>query len=196
MAIGDPYATVGELSARLGSEDTVTFPDLLDVASRAVESFTGRQFNKAATPTVSARRFRPLDPYRLPVDDFHTITGLVVDVNGTVWDNATVDPQPWGGLVNGQTGWPFFNLFAKNRIWPFDATILVTADWGWPAVPAAVKQATLDVAAVRYNSGGSSQEVRSMAIDGFSETYVVNGGDVPPEMEALKPYRRKRFGIA
>lgn len=197
MALGDSYASVGELSARLDSEDIFTFPALLDAASRAVESFTHRQFNKETPASPTARRFRPLDPYRLPVDDFHTVTGLEVDVDGTVWTiNTQFDPQPWNGMRGGVLGWPFYNLFAVNRTWPLDAVITVTAEWGWAAVPAAVKQATLDIAAGMFNGGGpSSSLVRSEAIDGYSVSYVVNG-EIPPELSPLVPYRLKRFGVA
>ena len=195
MAIGDPYVSAGDLALRVGADNPMSYPGIVDAASRAVESFCGRQFNKAAPASPTARRFRPLDPYRLPVDDFYTITGLVVDVAGTVWDAATYDPQPWGGNVNGQGGWPFFNLFAVNRTWPLTATITVTAEWGWAAVPSAIKEATLDVAAAMV-AGGVSYPVRSESIDGYSTSYAVNGSDVPPEMTRAIPYKRKRFGVA
>jgi hypothetical protein len=196
MALGDPYATVGDLAARLNNDEP--FPDLLDAASRAVEAFTGRQFNKATVAT--ARRFRAVDLERLPVDDFHTVTGLAVSVDGTAWTVADVDPRPWDGIVNGQSGWPFFNLFAINRTWPFDrrATITVTAQWGWPAVPQAIRQTTLDVAVAMFGTGGASYPVRSEAIDGYSVTYqpTSDSAEVPPEMVKAVSYRRKRFGVA
>lgn len=195
-ALGDPYAGVGDLAQRLNTDDTFTFPALLDAASRAVEDFCKRQFNK--TTSATARRFRPLDWRRLPVDDFHTVTGLVVDVDGTVWAGTAYDPQPWGGVRNGVTGWPFFDLFAVNQSWPMTATITVTAQWGWAAVPEAVKQATLNVAATMFRTGGANP-VRSEAIDGYSVTFQlpsVNGADVPPEMSRVVPYRRRRFGVA
>lgn len=192
--IGDPYATVGELTARLGSEHH-TFPALVDAASRAVESFTRRQFNKETPASPTQRRFRPIDPYRLPVDDFYTTTGLEVEVNGTVWVATAYDPQPWNGIKDGVAGWPYYNLFAVNRTWPLDGIILVTAEWGWNAVPSAVKQATLDVAATIYNGGSAESPVRSEAIDGYSVSYVVNG-TTPPELSSVVKYQRRRFGVA
>jgi hypothetical protein len=196
MAIGDPYADEAALYGRLGSDDISTYEALLDAASRAVERFTRRQFNK--TTSATARRFRPVDWRRVPVDDFHTVTGLVVTVDGTVWDLANVDPRPWNGIVDGQPGWPFFNLIAANRTWPRTATITVTAQWGWPAVPEGIIQATLDVAEAMFRTGGSSP-VRSESIDGYSATYQLPADpvrEVPPEMEKAADYRRKRFGVA
>lgn len=194
-AIGDPYATVGDLALRLDSDEIFMFPGLLDAASRAVESFTRRQFNQ--TTSATARRFRPLDWQRLPVDDFHTVTGLAIDVGGTAWDVAAVDPQPWNGIVNGQSGWPFFNLFAVGRNWSNTAVTTITAQWGWAAVPEAIKQATLDVAVAMFRLGGSNP-VRSEAIDGYSVSYQLPsvGAQVPPELSKAVPYQRKRFGVA
>ncbi len=197
MALGDAYATVGELSHRLDSEDILTFPGLLDAASRAVENFCKRQFNKATSAT--ARQFRPLDWRRLPVDDFHTVTGLVVTVGGTVWASTDYDPQPWGGVVDGVSGWPFFNLYSVGRYWSDSAVTTVAAQWGWAAVPEGIKQATLDVAVAMHRLGGSNP-VRSEAIDGYSVSYQLPvagiGEQVPPEMARAAPYRRKRFGVA
>jgi hypothetical protein len=202
MALGDPYATAAELEDRTGRTDDGTFDALLDAASRAVEAFTGRQFNK--TTTATARRFRPLDPARLPVDDFHTVTNLAVEVDGTAWDVADVDPRPWDGVVNGQTGWPFFDLFTVNRSWPSlrrRAIVEVTAQWGWDAVPEGIKQATLDVAAVMTFGGAAGGPVRSEAIDGYSVSYATptmgsGGAQVPAEMVKAVAYKRVRFGVA
>jgi hypothetical protein len=196
MAVGDPYATESDLYERLGEDDASRFPDLLDVASRAVEAFTRRQFNK--TTSATARRFRPLDWRRLPVDDFHTTTGLIVDVGGTVWDLANVDPHPWNGIMNGQPGWPFYDLIAVNRSWSSSAVITVTAQWGWAEVPAAVRQATADLAVSIGSLTGASFPVRTQSTGPFSVTYELptSGDDVPPEFTRLLPYRRQRFGVA
>jgi hypothetical protein len=201
MALGDSYASVLDLETRLGSSDDGTFVDLLNVASRAIESFTGRQFNKVTT--ASARRFRAVDPERLPVDDFYVTTNLAIVVDGTAWATTDVDPRPWDGIVNGQTGWPYFDLIAVGRTWPASrrSLVTVTARWGWNAVPEAIVQATLDVASVMsYGTGGGSGLVSSEAIDGYSVSYQVpqlgSAAPVPTELVKAVPYRRVRFGVA
>jgi hypothetical protein len=200
MALGDSYATVLDLETRLSKSDDGTFEDLLDAASRAIEAFTRRQFNKVTSAT--ARRFRALDPERLPVDDFYVTTNLAVVVDGTAWDVTDVDPRPWGGIHNGQTGWPFFDLIAVDRTWPPSrrALVTVTARWGWNAVPEGIRQATLDVAEVMSYGVSSSGVVRAEAIDGYSVSYsnptMGAGSSVPTEFAKAVPYRRKRFGIA
>lgn len=205
MALGDSYATIAELEAMLGRSDDGTFSMLLAAASRQVEAFTRRQFNKTEVPET--RRFRALDPERLPVDDFHTLYDLAVETDGDVWDAENLDARPWNGVVEGMEGWPFFDLFAVGRCWPIKrrATVYVTAQWGWTLVPAGVVQATLLVAkrlAESSGVGGNTGAVKSESIDGYSVTFG-NGGltameeaGVPPEMVPALPYRRKRFGVA
>lgn len=202
--IGDPYASVFELEERLGRADDGTFAFLLDAASRAVESFTGRQFNRDTgdTPTATERRFRAVDPERVPVDDFHTTTDLAIEVNGTVWAVTDVDPRPWDGVYRGMTGWPYFDLIAVGRSFPPGrrAKVAMTAHWGWAAVPEGIVQATLDVAEVMSFGGGSGGGVvRSKAIDGYSVSYSVPemaSSYAPPELAKAEPYRRVRFGVA
>jgi hypothetical protein len=201
MALGDPYADLGALMTRLGTDDALTAERVLDTASRAVEAFTRRQFNK--TTSATARRFRPVDWRRVPVDDFHTVTGLAVSVNGTAWNVANVDPRPRNGIVNGQTGWPFYDLFATVGSWPCDATVTVTAQWGWPAVPKGIEEATLETAAVMFaaGGGGSSYPIVSESVAGYAVRYqpptgLSSSDDVPSEMASAAPYRRRWFGVA
>lgn len=198
---GDPYATIQDLENRLGRLDDGRFSSLLDAASRAVEKFTRRQFNKdtGGSPTPTARMFTAIDPSRLPVDDFHTETGLALDVNGTAWAASDVEPRPWDGYYHGMSGWPFFDLIAKSKTWPHKRypVIEVTAHWGWAEVPEGIRQATLDVAA-SLSFGGSSGVVSSQSIDGYSVSYAVpsNGEAVPPELSKAEPYRRYVYGVA
>jgi hypothetical protein len=205
MALGDSYATVAELEAMLGKSDDGTFARLLHDASRQVEAFTRRQFNKSEVP--EARRFRALDPERLPVDDFHTLYDLAVETDGQAWDADSYDARPWNGIVDGMEGWPFFDLFAVGRYWPISrrATVYVTAQWGWTLVPAGIVQATLLVAkrlAESSGVGGNTGAVKAESIDGYSVSYGGGGvatleqAGVPAEMVPALPYRRKRFGVA
>ena len=198
MALGDPYAAPSELEDRLGTTDTGGhYGVLLDAASRAVESFTGRQFNK--TVTATARSYRAVDRLRLPVDDFHTITDLAIVVDGTAWAVTDVDPRPWSGVVNGQEGWPFFDLFAVDRTWPWSrrGKIDVTAQWGWAAVPAPIREATLDVAAMLV-SNPASTAVQSERVGDYSVSYYPSSGSVAtsPELQRAIPYRLRKFGVA
>lgn len=203
MALGDSYASVEELEGRLGKADDGSFTSLLHAASRQVEAFTRRQFNR--TDELSTRRFRAVDPERLPVDDFHTLDDLVVEVGGVVLDEDTYDARPWNGVVDGLDGWPFFDLFAVGRYWPLGrrATVSVTAQWGWAMVPTGVVEATLSVAKAMADLtgvSGVSGVVRSEMIDGYSVSYAIPElavmAGTPSALASAAPYRRKRFGVA
>jgi hypothetical protein len=194
------------LEERLGRSDNGSFESLLDAASRAVEAFTRRQFNRSED--ASTRRFRALDPQRCPVDDFYTLDDLAVTVDGTAWDVDTqIDPRPWSGTPNGMTGWPYADLFAINRCFPWSrrALVTVTARWGWASVPAGIVEATLDVAEVMSLGSrlvSQSGMIRSESIGGYSISYGLPGligstmAGVPPELIKAVPFRRKVFGVA
>lgn len=206
MALGASYATVPDLEARLGRTDDGTFAALLDAASRAVEAFCQRQFNTDNTATP--RTYEADDCEFLAVDDFHTTADLAIEVDGETIDVADVEPRPRNGVVNGQPGWPFWQLWAVDTTWPTwrwnRLVVTVTAQWGWASPPEAVKQATLDVASVMsFGVGGQvSGPVRSVAIDGYSESYSTGGlGNLPDEQAPVElrkavGYRRRRFGVA
>lgn len=157
MALGDSYATLTELKDRLGISDAVDdtkLTTILAVASRGVESECRRQFNDAGSAT--ARVFYPKTTWSAYVDDFSTTTGLAIATDsgwdGTfdiTWTTAEYELQPLNGIVDGTTGWPYHHIVAVTRwfpIWSYRASLQVTARWGWTAVPAPVKEATLILA--------------------------------------------------
>lgn len=202
MALGDPYATIAQLEARTGKLNDGTYADLLAAATRHVEDFTRRQFNKVTVAT--ARKFRALDCERLAVDDFHTVTDLVVSTGGVPWLPTQFEVDPPDGVRDGVPGWPFESLFAVNRFWPlFDfrrKTITVTAQWGWAAVPKGIQEATLDVAVRMFVGGGELGVLSSRTVgpwtDSFTVAQDVEGSDIPRELRKAVPFRRVRFGVA
>lgn len=206
MALGDPYATPQQLADRLGGDVGDNYASIVDAASRAVESFTRRQFNRDDDEYTTARRFRALDPERVAVDDFYTLDDLAVEVNGVAWDLSTIDARPWDGIRQGQIDWPFSDLFAINRSFPWSRRALVTvwAHWGWATVPAGIVEATLDVAelmSLSLTSGTGAK--RSETIGGYSVSFATpsmgawaGADNVPPEYIKALPFRRKVFGVA
>lgn len=195
------YAVPEELEVRLDRSDNGTFQSLLDTATAQVNAYCGRQFNRVGV--ASTRRFRAHDPERLPVDDFYTLDDLEVEIDGVVWDSSYYEPRPYDGVVNGETGWPFFDLMAVNRSWPIyrRPTISVTARWGWAAVPAGIIEATLDVAE-GIASGSNSGIISREEVDNYSVSFARPGAGltvaprVPGLLVKADPYRRKRFGFA
>jgi hypothetical protein len=154
MALGDPYATRTELKNRLGvddEEDDTKMDSALAAATTGINSFTDRQFNK--TTTATARRYRPDSHCRTNVHDFHTMTDLVIATDdsdggtfGTIWSATDYDLEPLDGVVAGEPGWPWWKIIAVGGRWFYRGrrpTVRVTAQWGWPAVPADVHEACL-----------------------------------------------------
>lgn len=158
MALGDSYATTAELKSRLGitdSNDDTQLAEALSSASRGIEKFCGRQFNK--TTLASARVYYPRAGCWADVDDFHTTTDLAVKTDEgndgtyeTTWSTSDYQLEPLNGIVDGESGWPYSIVRAvSGRSFPITsnrAPIQVTAQWGWTAVPASVKEATLILA--------------------------------------------------
>lgn len=202
MALGDAYATVNDLKARLDREDGIDENALkaaLDTASRGIEKMTGRQFNKATTAT--ARVYRPRSYRFVDVDDFHTTTGLIVETDdgdtgtyGTSWASTDYELYPLNGIVDGETGWPWSKVRTLNTRWfrgGTRATVRVTAQWGWAAVPAAVKESCL-VAAVEI----FKLKDAPFGVGGYGDFGIIRVRDNPFVARMLAPYARNAFLVA
>lgn len=199
MALGDPYAALADLKARLDidvadetHDDELT--DKLDGATLEVNHFCNRQFNDAGT--ASARVYRVGDCGSVDVDDFSTDTGLVVKTDdggtgtfSTTWDASDYELEPLNGIVDGETGWPYWTIRAVGgRRFPTytrRASLQVTAQWGWGAVPAAVKDAALILAAESFKLREAP-----FGVAGFGDFGVVRVRDLPTVARKLAPYDR------
>lgn len=200
MALGDTYATLDELKEYLQLTDETEFDERLDDAlvtsSKAIERYSGRVFNDALT--VSARVFNPTRSGLAFVDDFSTITGLIIktddDEDGVfeeTWTTADYQLEPLNGMRNGMTGWPYWQIRAVGPSLSFPklsngrATLQVTARWGWSAVPAPVKQACLIMAAETFKLATAPLGVAGMGEFGF-----IRVRDNRMATAKLEPYRR------
>lgn len=198
MALGDPYATLAELKDRLGltdDADDTKLSNMLAAASRGIEKFTGRQFNDAGTTT--ARLCVPDNEVLLKVDDFSTAVGLVIatDENDdgvfeVVWSTSDYELQPFNGIVDGETGWPYWmicslwNHWFPTKRWPIyrfrTASVQVTARWGWAAVPSPVKEVCLLAAEEAYK------------LKDAPFTAAVRVAENRQYAAMIKPYQRRR----
>lgn len=194
MALSDPYASLADLKAYMSVTPVthdVLLNDALSAASRGIESVCHRQFNDAGTPT--ARVYRPVHSTLVEVDDFHTVTGLVVKtstggdgVYDATWAATEFEKRPLNGIVGGQPGWPFSTLWSDGtRLFPTSgfASVEVTARWGWATVPAPVKQACLIVATEIYKT-----KEAPFGIAGTTDYGTVRVRENPMVMKKLAPY--------
>ena len=200
MALGDAYATLDEFKSYARVTDTVDDTEIqrvINSASRAVERFCGRQFNKVTE--ASARQFDATTRHTAWVDDFHTTEGLVIKIdtgdNGTY--ETTVSSSDYvlrplnGRSVEGIEGWPFhrIELDGSGRYFPVPAKrpqLEITAQWGWSAVPDPVKHATLIKSAQVF---GRRSSPHGQAVIGTGDfVFRISRQADPDVAELLAPY--------
>lgn len=200
MALGDNYATLGELKTYMNLADETQFDallsDALDSSSREIEKFCKRQFNDAGAAT--ARVFDPVSPRRVFVHDFHTTTGFVLktdeDDDGVfekTWTAADYELRPLGGVRSELTGWPYWEIRATGRnglTFPKHeaASVEATARWGWSAVPEPVRRACLILAAKTHNMKDAP-----LGVAGMGEFGVVRVVDDRVAAAKLRHYMKR-----
>lgn len=204
MALGDTYITDDELIEYLSIQGTVN-DDLVAAANlAATESINlhcARDFNQ--TTTATARVYAPDEPCRVDVDDFHTVTDLVVktddDNTGTYETTWTITTdfvlEPFNGIENGRTGFPYRQIVAVDSLrFPRHlgrARLQVTAQWGWAAVPDAVKQANRILAAELFRVKDAP-----LGVAGINDFGVIRVHAVPQVAMLLRPYEHPVWTVA
>lgn len=194
VALGDDYGTIEALKSRLNITDNQDDSELnaaLSTASRMIENFCHRQFNKSTSAT--ARVYNPDTWWLAEVDDFHTTTDLEIATDlgdsgtfGTVWNSLDYQLEPLTNVVSGQESWPYYKIRAVEAKWFPQlrrAGLQVTAQWGWPTVPAAVTEATLILAKDIF-------QLPKYGIAGYGDFGPVRVRDNPKVSQMLAAYRR------
>jgi len=177
------YATLTELRshAQIGDNaDDHMLEAALDAAVDQVDSYCRRTFtNRPAT-----RRYRQgRHTARLYVDDAVDVD--TVEVDGQVWPDGTWDLFPYNALDHDR---PYTAIEGTRRM--FVGEVVVTGIFGWPDIPAAVKQATLLQAsrlAQRRNAAFGIAQVPGF--DGNTGMRLLSKLDADVEL-LLDPYRR------
>jgi hypothetical protein len=208
MAFGDPYVSlsdfksylVGQANANLSGQDA-SLTDALNSASREIESYCARQFNKVETAT--AREYEPDNGCWSYVDDFHTTDDLVVKLDSAgdgsfaqTLTSADYELSPANGVVDGMTGWPFYKLELVNGLrFPCNyggrrRVLQVTAQWGWAEVPEPVRSACKIIAAETWKLKDAP-----FGVLGLDEFGVVRVRQNKMAASKLAPYSRTRLLI-
>lgn len=143
-----------DIKTALGINDSVDDARIdmaLESATELIQHHCARQF--LVDSTASSRLFVASDPWLVHVDDVSTTTALVVatddEGNGqytTTWSASDYQLEPLNGLVNGMVRPRNTVRATGERTFPIDAeraTVKVTALWGWPSIPDAVRQAAV-----------------------------------------------------
>lgn len=124
MAITNGYATLAQFQAyanmsTITADETTTIEKAIEAASRTIDRIADRRFYMDANAT--ARLYRTLDFYTLPVDDIGSTSGLVValdaDGNGNYTDTLTLN-----------TDYVLDPVTAPQKGRPYTAITMVGAD--------------------------------------------------------------------
>jgi hypothetical protein len=191
------YATPEELAHYNGdavATDTAELTLAVETASRSVDRACGRQFGLLDEPVAryyTARYDAGCRQWVIDTDDFGTTEGMTVETVGPQYDalltgylpapvNAVVDGKVWTSLVIGSGA-----AVAPNAS---ENGVRITAKWGWPEVPAAVKLATLIQASRLY-----ARRVAPFGLAGNPEVgqvRLLDRLDVDL-MTSVRPYQRQ-----
>ena len=148
MAWKPDYVTSADLKAELRIGDNVDDAQIaraITAASRAIDRNTKRQFGLVDAP--EARKYTAKwdcnrGRYVVRIDDLMTQVGLTittaagaVDVFALKPANAALEGRPWTLIVVDPT--------SAVKPTTLEDAVTVTAKFGWTAVPATVKEATL-----------------------------------------------------
>lgn len=191
------YVTLDDFARYVGSEivaDQAYLESCLAAAEEAVNDHCARSFDPVAA-VASTRRYVPeRDGTVVYVHDIGTTTDLVVTDDGSTVTAVDYQLEPvtvaWSGRAE-----PYSTIRRLSGYWHCDggeATVAVTARWGWASVPEAVQQATMilakDLVHVRDNRFG---------VAAFGDYGVIRARDNPHVTQLLARLRHPMaFGIA
>lgn len=156
------YATLAEFKSSIGITDTTDDTPLqscLDAADQLINNYVDTKVGFGVTS--SQTRYYTAERYDFVLTDpIVTVTSLATDVNGDgtysqVWSandyvlaprNAALDSRPYTEIDTS----PFSNADYNFPIGYLEVKVVGT--FGWPSVPAAVKQAALIQAGAIWSS--------------------------------------------
>ena len=175
------------------SVDDAYLQAALDAAETTVRSTTGRYLVVAGSATP--RSFVPDGSCVLRFQDCTSVTSIVDD-GTTLAAGTDYQLEPINGLNVAGEAVPYTRALRLNGTWSNTvegkATVVVTAAWGWAAIPSWAVSATLilarDIVQARDQVGG---------IAGFGEFGAVRVRENPMVAAILAPHRRvESWGIA
>jgi hypothetical protein len=200
MAITNGYCTLAEVKAALRITDNIDdtlLENAVEAASRRIDGECSRRFYIDAT--TSARKYAANRSAFVFVDDIATTTGLVVKVDdtfsGAYSTTLTVgtdyQTEPMNAAAQNE---PITLLRALNAGFPVEnngrALIEVTAKWGWPAIPDAIREAAVLLAARQFKRLDSP-----LGVAGFGDLGAIVVRRIDPDVAAMvAPY--KTFVVA
>jgi hypothetical protein len=197
------YATLAELKASLGitdSTDDAPLQSCLDAADQLINNYVDTKVGFGVTS--SQTRYYTAERYDFVLTDpIVTVTALATDIDGTgnytqTWSANDYVLAPRNAALNSRPYTEIDTSPFSNAVLNFPTGYLedkVTGTFGWPSVPAAVKQAALIQAGAIF----ASRTAPFGAIGGEQLGGVIRmSAALHPEARALLDAYRLRGGIA
>jgi hypothetical protein len=209
MTITNGYLTTAEARTYAGLSDladTELLDDVVTAVSRAIDNACQRCFFQH---TAEARTFPTQSATTLTLGAFNdlvSVTSLKFDRDGDGTFEETLSASNYGLLPPSGGGFPEAGPYTvvelyNQTLFPIPGGTAgtgrkmltqITGTWGWPAVPAQVKQACrLQVARVM------KRQESPLGVAGFGEFGVVRVSRLDPDIDAmLQPYKLLSPGLA
>ena len=145
------YATAAEYRSVIGKSDEAQDTDInqdLQAISRHIDGKLGRFFGKDEENTARIYTIAEASPY-IWIDDLsESPESIQVDTNGDGTFETTVEPGDYNLLpLNADKG-PEARPWTRVELSFPGQRVEITGKWGWPAVPAAIKRATIHLTAI------------------------------------------------
>jgi len=175
------YAATADVLVRLPGLDPVDVMDVLSAMSRWIDGHCDRKF--WLDPTATIRVFAACDLYELDlgvheIGAASPVTVKTDDGTGTFATTLAASAyqlEPINAPFAPAGAAPYTSVRALTTSWPRAYTrsgrqdlVQITAKYGWPAVPAPVKEACIVLTVDHFENPAG---VRSESIDGYSVTY-------------------------
>ena len=198
MAITNGYATLNEVKSSLNIpvSDLADDPMIelaIESASREIDQVCERIFYQAS----GTRVFVPRDSYVVEVDDLRSLTTLKTSsgadgIFDITWAATDYQLEPLNGIVGGIVS-PTTHIRAiDDYLFTIDggeATVQVVGNWGWDAIPTAIRQAAVILSSRIFRRNDSP-----LGVMGFGDMGVVRVSRIDPDIDALiSPYNKVRM---
>lgn len=205
-----PYVSADELKSWVqvpGDAKRPVIEEVCEATTRAIDEWCQRHFWQDGTSGAPvARTFQACSPGRLDLGEFNDLTDVAAPAVATdpagdgtfeaVWAASDFQLFPF----NRPTGRPYTAILATaGRVFPGHSgtgrrdRVRVTGVWGWPSVPAPVKQAAKIKAARIFTRMQSPNGIAGL--DNFGPVRISRSED-PDVASLLEPYRRTVLLVA
>ena len=154
----------------LPTDDNAVIEDAIAAAEMSLDNACGRRFELASGP-ATARLFRAYrdSPY-LFIDDCTTVTAITDDTTTLV--AADYQLEPLNGRSEAGEPVPYHTIRRTNAAawgWNYDKAIIsVTATWGWPAIPAQIREACKVLTKAHLDGRDIRAGIAGFSPDGFA----------------------------